>query len=79
MMRRSLITIAGAATLLLAAACQPVDRQTGERTLTGAGVGAATGAAIGLISGKNFGKSLATGAAVGAAGGFLYDQIKKDQ
>jgi hypothetical protein len=69
----------GAGLLLAVTACQPMDRQTGERTLTGAGVGAATGAAIGLISGKNFGSSLMTGAVAGAAGGFIYDQVKKDQ
>jgi hypothetical protein len=78
-MRRISVSAVGATLLLLVAACQPMDRQTGERTLTGAGVGAATGAAIGLISGKNFGSSLMTGAAAGAAGGFIYDQVKKDQ
>jgi osmotically inducible lipoprotein OsmB len=79
MMQRTLVAVAGAVLSLLMAACQPLDRQTGERTLGGAGVGAATGAAIGLISGKNFGSSLMTGAAAGAAGGFIYDQVKKDQ
>lgn len=78
-MQRNLGSATTAVLLLLVAACQPMDRQTGDRTLTGAGVGAATGAAIGLISGKNFGSSLLTGAAVGAAGGFIYDQVKKDQ
>jgi hypothetical protein len=55
-----------------------VNRTTGERTLTGAGVGAASGAAVGLLTG-NFLGSAVTGAAAGAAGGFVYDQIKKAQ
>ncbi len=77
-MGRIILLFIGALAIVIAA-CQPMDRRTGERTLTGAGVGAATGAAIGLISGKNFGSSLLTGAAVGAASGFIYDQVKKDQ
>jgi len=78
-MRRVVVSTPGVILLLAVAACQPMDRRTGDRTLSGAGVGAATGAAIGLISGKNFGSSLLTGAAVGAASGFVYDQVKKDQ
>lgn len=71
----------GAALALVAmvglAGCD-VNRTTGERTLTGAGVGAAGGAAVGLLTG-NFLGSAVTGAAAGAAGGFVYDQIKKAQ
>ncbi len=59
------------------AGCE-VNKTTGERTLTGAGVGAASGAAVGLLTG-NFLGSAVTGAAAGAAGGFVYDQIKKSQ
>lgn len=55
-----------------------VNKTTGERTLTGAGVGAASGAAVGLLTG-NFLGSAVTGAVAGAAGGFVYDQIKKNQ
>ncbi len=58
------------------AGCE-VNRTTGERTLTGAGVGAASGAAVGLLTGNFLGSTL-TGAAAGAAGGFVYDQIKKN-
>ncbi len=59
------------------AGCE-VNKTTGERTLTGAGVGAAGGAAVGLLTGNFLGSAL-TGAAAGAAGGFVYDQIKKNQ
>ncbi len=55
-----------------------VNKTTGQRTLTGAGVGAAGGAAVGLLTGNFLGSTL-TGAAAGAAGGFVYDQIKKNQ
>lgn len=60
---------------LLAAACS-VNRQTGERTLTGAIVGAAGGAAVGLLHG-DFLSSAVTGAVAGGTGGFVYDQLKK--
>ena len=67
--------------ILLAAAlplasCQGVDSETGQRTLTGAGVGAAGGAVVGLVNGDFLGSTL-TGAAAGAAGGFVYDQLDK--
>lgn len=58
------------------AACS-VDGTTGERATTGAAVGAASGAAVGLLTGGFLSKTL-TGAAAGAAGGFVYDQIKKN-
>lgn len=71
----TMAVVLGAAMTL--AACD-VNRTTGDRTLTGAGVGAAGGAAVGLISG-GFLSSTLTGAAAGAAGGFVYDQIQKNR
>lgn len=70
-LRRLLLTMP----LLGLVACE-VDRQTGERALSGAAVGAASGAAIGLIRGDFLSTTL-TGAAAGAAGGFVYDQVQR--
>jgi len=64
------------ATILLMG-CQPVDRQTGERTLGGAGVGAATGAVVGGLGSGTLMGGAAIGAAAGAAGGFVGDRIEK--
>lgn len=74
--KRLLVATAALGTLALGA-CE-VDRGTGERTLTGAGVGAAAGATYGLIRG-DFLSNTVGGAAAGAAGGFVYDAIKKRQ
>jgi outer membrane lipoprotein SlyB len=76
-MRHGMTVLALAGALALAG-CSTPDATTGERTLTGAGVGAAAGAAVGLLSGGLLVKT-ATGAVAGAAGGFVYDQIKKQQ
>jgi len=57
------------------AACN-VDRTTGERTVSGAGVGAAAGAVVGIFEG-DFLESTAKGAATGAAAGFIYDQLRR--
>lgn len=54
------------------------DRETGQRTLTGTTVGAAGGATVGLLSGGFIGTAI-VGAAAGAAGGFVYDQVEKNQ
>jgi osmotically inducible lipoprotein OsmB len=74
---RRLGVVVALAAMVGLAGCE-VNRTTGERTLTGAGVGAASGAAVGLLTGDFLGSTL-TGAAAGAAGGFVYDQIKKNQ
>ena len=76
-MRRMTI-VALAATTLALSGCAGTDDRTVKRTAVPALVGAGVGAVIGSMSG-NFGKGAAIGAAVGGAGGFLYDQISKDQ
>jgi uncharacterized protein YqgC (DUF456 family) len=57
--------------------CAGYDDKTVKRAGTAAAVGAVTGAVIGSF-GANMGKGLLAGAAIGAAGGYVYDQIKKD-
>ncbi len=76
MIRKGAIVLVAAGGLTLAG-CQNVDSSTAARTGVGAGVGAATGAVIGAFAGSP-GAGAGIGAAVGGAGGFLYDQIKKD-
>ncbi len=76
MVRKGAIVMVAAGGLLLAG-CQNLDSKTATRTGVGAGVGAATGAVIGAFAGSP-GAGAGIGAAVGGAGGFLYDQIKKD-
>ena len=61
---------------LLATACAPLDRTSGDRALTGTAVGAAAGVTVGLLSGGLLGSTV-TGAVAGAAGGLVYDQMKK--
>ena len=70
------VMAASAAMLLFAAGCAPLDRTTGDRTLTGTAVGAAAGLAVGVLSGGIL-SSTVTGAVAGAAGGLVYDQIQK--
>ncbi|MCA8929548.1 MAG: hypothetical protein KDC18_15900 [Alphaproteobacteria bacterium] len=70
------VAVAGIAACLLTA-CDSVDNRTVKRAGVGAGVGAVTGGVIGAFSG-NWGAGAAAGAAIGGAGGYLYDQIKKD-
>ncbi len=74
--RMGIIVFVAAASLTLAS-CAGADRDTAARTGTGAATGAAVGAVIGAFSGSA-GRGAAIGAAVGGTGGFLYDQIKKD-
>ncbi len=74
--RMGAIALVAAASLTLAS-CAGVDRDTAARTGTGAAAGAAVGAVIGAFSGSA-GTGAAIGAAVGGTGGFLYDQVKKD-
>ena len=66
------------ALVLLAPACAPLDRTSGDRALTGTAVGAAAGAAVGLLTGGLL-SSTVTGAVAGAAGGLVYDQIEKSR
>lgn len=73
---RRAMALAGALALSAGLGACAVDRDTGDRTATGAAVGAASGAAVGLLTGDFLGRT-ATGAAAGAAGGFVYDQIDK--
>ena len=77
MVRMGVIALVTAASLTLAS-CAGADRDTAARTGTGAATGAAVGAVIGAFSGSA-GTGAAIGAAVGGAGGFLYDQVKKDE
>lgn len=79
--KRSAGAIAGIAALtLLVAGCGTVetDERTGQRAGTGAAMGAAAGAAVGIASGGFLSKTIA-GAAIGGAGGFIYDQVKREQ
>ncbi|MEO1190393.1 MAG: glycine zipper family protein [Pseudomonadota bacterium] len=76
MVRKGAIVLVAVGGLALAG-CQNVDSGTAARTGVGAGVGAATGAVIGAFAGSP-GAGAGIGAAIGGAGGFLYDQVKKD-
>jgi len=76
MVRKGAIVLVAAGGLALAG-CSNLDTDTAKRSGVGAGVGAATGAVIGAFAGSP-GAGAGIGAAVGGAGGFLYDQIKKD-
>jgi hypothetical protein len=69
--------IAIGAAALLVVGCSNMDEDTGRRAGTAAAVGAVTGGVIGSFSG-NWGAGAAAGAAIGGAGGYLYDQVKKD-
>lgn len=73
---RKTLAAAGIVGLLLTG-CAGTDQSTVNRTGTGAAAGAVVGGVIGSFSG-NWGKGAAAGAAIGATGGYLYDQVKKD-
>lgn len=73
---RKMLAAAGIAGLLLTG-CAGTDRDTTNRTATGAAAGAVVGGVIGSFSG-NWGAGAAAGAAIGGTGGYLYDQVKKD-
>lgn len=75
-MRKFTTSMVLAVALLGMTACD-VDRTTGQRTLTGAGVGAATGAVVGGFGSGTILGGAAVGAAAGAAGGFVGDQISR--
>ena len=68
---------AAAAMTLLVAGCAGTDNDTLKRTGTGAAAGAVVGGVVGSFSG-NWGAGAAAGAAIGGTGGYLYDQVKKD-
>jgi len=73
--------VAGLAALaLFVAGCSTIetDERTGQRAGTGAAMGAATGAAVGIATGGFLSKTIA-GAAIGGAGGFIYDQVQREQ
>jgi osmotically inducible lipoprotein OsmB len=53
--------------------------QTQQRTVSGGAIGAGTGAAVSVLTGGCVACGAAVGGAVGAAGGYVYDQIKKEQ
>jgi hypothetical protein len=77
MMRKAALPLAMTAMLVLAA-CQGMDADTGGRTVGGAAIGAAGGALIGAIAG-DAGTGAAIGALAGGTGGVVYDQYKKGQ
>ena len=80
-MHRTTGLVAGIATLaLLVAGCETVDtdERTTQRAGTGAAMGAAAGAAVGIATGGFLAKTIA-GAAIGGAGGFIYDQVQREQ
>lgn len=66
-MRKIVLSITTAATLLMTSACSSMST-TGKGTLIGTGGGAALGAALGALIGHN-GKGAAIGAAIGSAVG----------
>ncbi len=74
-MRRTIIVLLSSLALV---GCAGTDQRTTERTVGGAGLGALSGLAIGAVTG-NAGRGAAIGAIAGATGGFVYDQISKDQ
>ena len=76
-MKRTSIAILAAASITLAG-CAGVDNTTAKRTGGGAAIGAVTGLVIGAMVGSP-GTGAAIGAAAGASGGFIFDQISKDQ
>ena len=73
--RKTWLAAAVAAGLLTG--CAGTDQSTVNRTGTGAAAGAIVGGVIGSFSG-NWGAGAAAGAAIGGTGGYLYDQVKKD-
>jgi uncharacterized protein YcfJ len=73
--------VAGIAALALSVVgCETIDtdERTTQRAGTGAAVGAAAGAAVGIATGGFLTKTIA-GAAIGGAGGFIYDQVQREQ
>ena len=76
-MKRTGIAILAAASITRAG-CAGVDNTTAKRTGGGAAIGAVTGLVIGAMVGSP-GTGAAIGAAAGASGGFIFDQISKDQ
>ncbi len=76
-MKRTSIAILAAASITLAG-CAGADNTTARRTGGGAALGAVSGLAIGAIVGSP-GTGAAIGAIAGASGGFIFDQISKDQ
>ena len=69
--------LALAASILFLSACSNMN-DTQQRTLSGAGVGAGVGAVGTVMTGGCVACGAAIGAGVGAAGGYVYDQIEKD-
>ncbi len=79
--KRALGPVTGiTAIALLLAGCETVDtdERTGQRAASGAAMGAAAGAAVGIATGGFLSKTIA-GAAIGGAGGFIYDQVRREQ
>ncbi len=66
-MRKTMLTLAAATTLLLSAC----GEQPGTRAVTGGLIGAGTGAALGAATGGNAGTGALIGGGVGAVGGAL--------
>lgn len=73
---RAPLTLAAASLLLLAGCSNMNDTQ--QRTLSGAGIGAGVGTVGTVMTGGCVGCGAAIGAAAGAAGGYIYDQVEKD-
>jgi osmotically inducible lipoprotein OsmB len=74
---RRMAMVAAAAVMATGLAACDVDRDTGRRTLVGAGGGAAVGAVVGGLGSGTILGGAAVGAAAGAAGGFVADQIER--
>ncbi len=75
--RTPFMPLALAASILFLSACSNMN-DTQQRTLSGAGVGAGVGAVGTVMTGGCVACGAAIGAGVGAAGGYVYDQIEKD-
>lgn len=74
---KSFMPLALALSTLLLSACSNMN-DTQQRTLSGAGIGAGVGAATTIMTGGCVSCGAAIGAGVGAAGGYIYDQVEKD-
>lgn len=74
---RSLVIPVLALSIVALSGCSGMN-DTQQRVLSGGAIGAGTGAAITAVTGGCVACGAAIGGAVGAAGGYVYDQMKKD-
>jgi hypothetical protein len=77
MKNKPTIAALAAVGLLALTSCSGMN-DTEQRTLSGAGIGAGVGAVGTALTGGCVACGAAIGGAVGAAGGYVYDQVQKD-